>query len=376
MESNLQHRFKVVLLSPANNVHTVRWANALSSSGIDVHVISQHPTIDRYHDGVVIHTLCFRGSLGYFSMVPMVRTLLKNIKPDLVNAHYASGYATTARLVGFHPWLLSVWGSDVFEFPYRSFLHLWFLKQNLVAADSIASTSNCMAVQVKRLLGTDRDIHITPFGVDVDFNAVASDLRIERNDNLIVIGTVKSLAETYGIDILIKAFAHLYHNLTLEQSQIAASLRLRLVGSGPQLSYLKQLTSELSIEHLVTFVGRVSYTDVPKELANIDIFVALSRSESFGVAVIEASAAGLPVVVSDVGGLPEVVRNGITGYIVPSCDIEAAARALKELVTNPSLRKKFGLSGFKFVSDNYRMQDCVSKMIDVYQNTYSEYHSV
>jgi hypothetical protein len=73
---------------------------------------------------------------------------------DLLNVHYASGYGTTAALSGFRPWMLSVWGSDVYDFPYESRLKGWWLRRNLRQADLIGSTSEAMAQQVKALVPT------------------------------------------------------------------------------------------------------------------------------------------------------------------------------------------------------------------------------
>jgi glycosyltransferase involved in cell wall biosynthesis len=100
----------------------------------------------------------------------------------------------------------------------------------------------------------------------------------------------------------------------------------------------------------------------------MDIFVAASRrdSESFGVAVLEASATGLPVVVSDVGGLPEVVQDKITGLIVPSENPLALARALYSLICDKKLRRNLGQAGIKRVEKKYRWQKSVEQMSNIY----------
>jgi hypothetical protein len=91
---------------------------------------------------------------GYFRNVPVLRRLLVTERADLLNVHYASGYGTTAALSGFRPWMLSVWGSDVYDFPYESRLKGWWLRRNLRQADLIGSTSEAMAQQVKALVPT------------------------------------------------------------------------------------------------------------------------------------------------------------------------------------------------------------------------------
>jgi len=378
MKSNfpIKRNIKVVLLSGASSIHTIRWANGLSDAGLVVHVISQHPPLEAFNDSVTLHLLPSRGALGYFTMVPSVKKLISKLKPDIVNAHYASGYATTARLVNYSPWLLSVWGSDIYDFPERSFIHKWLVKKNLIAADAVASTSIDMAKQIRSFTPELIDIAITPFGVDTDYYQSLTPALSERNNNQsIVIGTVKSLAPKYGIDILLQAFALLLKNLSISQPEIEKKLSLRLVGAGPQESELKALAQELAISKRVTFVGRVDSLDVPKELEKLDIYVALSRQESFGVAIIEAGAAGRPVVVSDVGGLPEVVINEKTGLVVPNDNPEAAADAITKLVLNRDLRIKMGNSGRAHVQNTYDWNACVYNMINLYCDMIDNIHS-
>jgi len=361
---------KIALLSGASSTHTLRWANGLQASGHQVHVISQHKEIEEFSAGVEVHSFPFRGSLGYFTMVPGVKKLLRLLKPDIVNAHYASGYATTARLVQHRPWLLSVWGSDVYDFPYKSPAHRWLVHTNILAADAVASTSHCMAEQTRTIAPKVGPIAITPFGVDT---AAYQGLKpiAQAQSGRWVIGTVKTMAHKYGIDTLIRAFDLLLRKLALSNASLAAQLHLRLVGDGPQMAELKQLAQHLGIAAQVEFLGRAPHAQVPEILAGIDIFVALSRldSESFGVAVIEAGAAGRPVVVSDAGGLPEVTVHGVTGVVVPRDDPQAAADAIENLLLRTDLRISMGNAAQQHVAQHYSWSACIDTMLNTYQQT-------
>lgn len=357
---------KVALISSASSIHTVRWANGLSEAGHEVHVISQHSVCERFNAEVKLHLFPSRGNAGYFTMVPGVKKLLSTLTPDIVNAHYASGYATTARLVGWHPWLLSVWGSDVYSFPYKSPIHMWLVKKNIMSADMVASTSRCMAEQVRRLTPSIEDIQITPFGVDM---AAYSSINAgeARAKTSITVGTVKTMASTYGIDILIRAFSLVLAQLGKDEPALAEGIKLRLVGGGPDMEKYQAYAQRLGLQDKVEFVGRVPHHMVPVELAKLDVYVALSRAESFGVAVIEAGAAGCPVVVSDVGGLPEVTLHNKTGLVVPPENPQLAAEAMRLLILDSQMRSEFGLAAKKHVSENYSWQACVQTMVDVYR---------
>lgn len=359
---------KIVLLAGLNSIHTVRWANGLSNAGHEVHVISQHSSIDKFSSGVRIYQQPYRGVMGYFSMVPAVRRIINSIKPDIVNAHYGSGYGTTARLVDFKPWILSIWGSDVYVFPHKSILHKWLVKSNLQAASQVASTSHCMADESRKLSPLLTHIDITPFGVDLDAYVAIKPEPAEQKSKLII-GTVKTMKSTYGIDILIYAFALLRKSLKSKLESTSPDIELRLVGGGEQTLELRALALRLGVADKVKFVGQVPHIKVPQELSKLDIYVALSRQESFGVAIIEAGAAGRPVVVSDVGGLPEVTIDGITGFVVPRENPFAAAAAMERLVLDAELRNQMGKAAQAHVAQNYSWDACVETMVNVYKNT-------
>ncbi|MDH0967794.1 glycosyltransferase [Acinetobacter johnsonii] len=359
---------KVVLLSPSTSIHTIQWAKYLIQQGVDIHVVSQHAISEDWPKDIPVTLLPYRGFLGYFLNIFALKKILIEIQPDLLNAHYATGYGTTARLANFHPYVLSVWGSDVFEFPYRSPFHKKLLQQNINCADVIASTSLSMAKQTQQFVDAHKKIEITPFGVDLDkFNPSCFDKN--TNAQTICIGTVKTLKHVYGIDILLKALSIVFSDIKNEFPEVSNQLNFRIVGGGTDMDELKKLAVELGIDHLTHFTGSVSHEDVPSELNRLDIYVALSRQESFGVAVVEAQAMGIPVVVSNVGGLPEVLQNGKTGFIVDSENPQKAANAIKKLILDTELRQTMSIEARQFVNANFSWQTCAKKMSDIYQNT-------
>ena len=113
---------KIAYLSGYSVIHTVRWANEMSARGHEVHLLSLHEGEEALHHNVQLHILPYKTKLGYYLNKSYLRRKLNELKPDLLNTHFASGYGTLARLTGYRPNLLSVWGNDVYEFPYQSFL--------------------------------------------------------------------------------------------------------------------------------------------------------------------------------------------------------------------------------------------------------------
>jgi glycosyltransferase involved in cell wall biosynthesis len=357
---------KIAFLAGHSSIHTVKWVNEMSLRGHEVHLITMHPGTEELHQNIQVYKLPFAPPHGYYLNAWHLKRLLQQINPDILNTHYASGYGTLARLSGFHPNLLSVWGSDVFDFPYESMMKKKIIQRNLSAADRIASTSNIMKKQTVTIYKPEKEIAITPFGVNCE---KFRPMEYNRDKNKIRIGTVKKMASKYGIATLIEAFAIAKH-------KYQGDIELILVGGGPEEEDLKLLAQKLDVGSYVDFVGLIPHHTVPEYLNSFDIYVALSDSESFGVAIIEASACGIPVVVSDAGGLPEVVADEQTGFIVPRNNPEEAADRILQLLNDSSLRKKMGNAGRKFVLDNYEWKENADRMKRLYEIIVEEHRKI
>lgn len=359
---------KVILLTAANDIHSARLANGLVSRGLEVHLVSVHIPFHQLNNKVKVHKLPVKAPFGYILSAPTLRKLLKKIKPDILNAHYATGYGLLARLSKFKPLLLSVWGTDVYDFPNKSFLHKKILKDNLKNATAIASTSNIMAFETDKTF-KHQNVFITPFGIDETKFKKINIINNEHNKEILTIGTVKKLEKKYGIDILIRAFKIAHSTIYSSSEELANNLRLIIVGQGTQLKNLQKLTKELNINHLVNFKGFIDHEKVPYILNEMDIYAALSISESFGVAIIEANACGLPVVVSDADGLKEVTIDGKTAIVVPKQNVQKAAEALITLILDESLRKRLGKNGRNHVVSKYSWDKSLDIMVKAYEKT-------
>ena len=131
---------KILFLSAANSIHTVKWINALASRGHEVYLVynkGHEPKMDQINKNIHQHQLKYKGGVGYYLNAKELRKLKKEISPDIINVHYASGYGTLARKSKLCPILLSVWGSDVYDFPNKSFVNKSILKKNVLHAKKI-----------------------------------------------------------------------------------------------------------------------------------------------------------------------------------------------------------------------------------------------
>lgn len=355
---------KILFLSAANSSHTVKWVNALAERGYEIHLVyneGHNPDCDKINGKIKLHPLKHSGAKGYYLNAAELKKIEKSVQPDVINVHYASGYGTLARKSKIGPYLLSVWGSDVYEFPYKSFVNKIILKKNILNAQMLASTSHCMAQQLRKVLNLDDvEINITPFGIDL--NHFECDEEYGEESEQIVLGTVKLLKPVYRIGDFVKAVAILKKQYGYDK------LKAYIYGDGEQKKQLEELIEQHSLNDTVFLKGKIPNTQVPKALQKFDIFCAMSEKESFGVAVVEAMAMKVPVVVSDAEGFKEVVADGETGFIFPKGDVEEMAEKLHKLIEDKKLRKSMGIAGRKRVEELYDW----NKNVDIMEQLYKQ----
>lgn len=350
---------RILIIAEANSIHTQRWVKSLSKKGFEILLFSlNHLKSSADFSNIKVHTN-YRSKNKLLNIALSVKDLkvcIANYKPHILHAHYASSYGLLGALVNYHPFLLSIWGSDIYEFPKRSILHKLIIKYVLHKADRLLSTSNIMAVEISKY--TSKKIDITPFGVDTNVFK-----KIPNITNKIIIGNVKTLSYNYGIDILISAFAKLYH------SDKSYDLSLYIIGEGPNKLDFINLTKELKIESSVNFVGKIPNNKLPYYYSMFNVAVFPSLEESFGVAAVEAMACECPVVVSDADGFKEVVQDKISGIIVPRGDVHATYLAIKSLIDNTQYAYELGVNARNRVTKLYDWNDNVDLMSMIYYNT-------
>ena len=355
---------RILFIGPASVNHTVKWVNAMVGRGHEVYLLSlnQHyEGINTIDNKVKVYYLNISGIKGYYLNFIDAKRFIKKIKPDIINTHYASGYGTLSRLVNSKPVLLSVWGSDIYEFPNENILKKIILKKNLKCSFRIASTSFAMAEETRKYV--NKKIYVTPFGVNLDLFKPS-----DKNKNEIKIGIVKALKLKYGIRYLIEAVYILRERLRKEgEFKIINKIRCDIYGEGEERFQLMELTKSLNLDNIIKFRGYIENTKVPDILNSFDIFCVPSISESFGVAAVEAMACEVPVIVSNADGFREVVEDKVTGYIVPRKNSEALAERLYELIFSKWKRSELGKNGRKKVMELYDWNKNVAYMEKIYE---------
>ncbi len=151
---------------------------------------------------------------------------------------------------------------------------------------------------------------------------------IQKDD--IVVGTIGSLNMAKDHGTLIRAFARMTGKWK--------NLKLVIIGKGPLKLPLEKLVQKLGLKDRVIFTGAVD--NICPALKSFTVFVLPSRSEAFGLSLLEAMQVGLPIVAAKVGGIPEIIKHGYNGLLVPTGDPKTLASTLMKLLNDKALQRK------------------------------------
>jgi glycosyltransferase involved in cell wall biosynthesis len=359
-EEQMPTKLRILFVGDVNSIHLRKWVESASEQyTVGVFSLdnlkldwsfSDKNSIQFYIPKEINTNTRFK--LKYLGHLKRLNQAVSDFAPDVMHAHYASSYGLLSSLTGFKKLMVSVWGSDVYEFPNRSFFHALILRRVLRSAEKVFSTSEDMKLEASKYCS--KPIYTIPFGVDMTLFAPTR----KNDDQIFVVGTVKSLEAVYGIDRLLKVFALF--------NQIHPLSKCVIYGKGSREVELKNLADSLGLNGKVEFKGEVANKEVPDALNEIDVFCVLSRAESFGVSAVEASSCQLPVIASNVGGLHEVVKDGVTGFLVDAENTSEVLEKLENLYLKKNLRIKMGEEGRRLVAEKFDWKMNSKQLFDHY----------
>ncbi|MFH1783743.1 MAG: glycosyltransferase family 4 protein [bacterium] len=330
-----------------------------------------------------------RHKLDYFFVVDLVRqiSLLKDIRAfwkiyrfikekkfDIVHTH-----SSKAGIIG--RWAAKLAGVRIIvHAPHGHIFYGYFgyFKNNLFI--SLERLTGLITSRIITLTQIGKEDHIKykiakadkfiPLysGIEVEkfsgFRANTNEEKKKRNipQGAPVIGTVTRLDPVKGNQYLISSLS--------EVVKFFPALKVIIVGGGSEKEKLKRYAIELGLSGNVVFIGLCD--DIRPVVSTFDVFVLSSVNEGMGRCLLEAQALGIPVVATNVGGIPEVVRDGLTGILVPARDPKAMAEAIIKLLKDKSLREKMSEAARKWVGYRFNIESMVEKISDLYQELIRE----
>lgn len=256
----------------------------------------------------------------------LVKTYKKAVKlygkPDVIHAHFYSiaAIASVLRKKYDLPFVITEHSSKLNKNILEiSGLDVKLAKKAYQNADKIIAVSSALAKNLKDNFDVAADvIHNI-----VDVSKFQYTKRGQKQDFTFI--SVGNLIKLKRFDLLIAAFAEAFKEDN--------SVKLKIVGAGPEKDDLQNLVSQCNMSDRIMFLNEVGRDGLMHIYPESDAFVLASQSETFGVVYIEAMATGLPVIATDCGGPSDFV-NERNGYLIPINDKKALVEALKKMRDN------------------------------------------
>lgn len=226
-------------------------------------------------------------------------------------------------------------------------------------SDVVTSVSESLKQDTLRLFDIKGEIDVIPNFIDATkyhhgFTDCQRTMMATENEKIVT--HISNFREVKRIPDVVRIFNEI-------QKQVPA--KLMMVGEGPEKAPAEALCAELGISDKVIFLGNSN--EIDKILCFSDLFLLPSKTESFGLAALEAMISSVPVISSNTGGIPEVNKHGVSGYLSNVGDIDDMAKnAVKILKDDATLEQ------FKIAAQKQAMEFDIHKIVPVYEYIYNK----
>ncbi len=295
-------------------------------------------------------------------MARQLRHHVAAVAPDIVHALWLWDNALYAHAAGFHPYVVTPWGSDIWKIDYFRKGKSRRLRQALDSADAVTAGVQALLDGCQQWGARTSRCHlIAAPGIDIaHFEKPTADL-LPALHELQKKGTIifcpRSMAPLYHLDKVVQAFGQLLKtrpqcHLLLLDAHAAPGYRDEVL----------RLISQLALGAHVTILDRVPYEQMPHLYALSAVVVSLAECDAIPQSGYEALAAGRPLIVSDLPQYDGVLDHEQTVLRVPWHDPAAVARALLRVLEDSALRQRLATNGRNLARDRGDMRREMGKL--------------
>jgi glycosyltransferase involved in cell wall biosynthesis len=370
---------KICYLADAGSIHTQRWVKHFADKGHHVDLISYRPFGDNNISGVNLRLITFvklpmRIFSSWVSFVLTsirVRKLIKELKPDILHAHYIIDYGLLGALSGFHPLIFTAWGSDVMVAPKKSKLIRLAVKFALTKADVVLTTSQYLKGYLWSQFNLPNSkITALPWGVDLKvfgkgYDAEARRLRASLgiNDSSFAILSPRHLKEHYGIENMVQTMPYVlakYTRVTLILLKGAAEDKRFEIKVG-------KLIEQLEMGRNVKLIRRHLSAHEMAVLYNVcDALISIPRSDQFASSIQEGMACGTIPIVGNLEVYKQYLTDGENALFVDPNNPKDIADKVIYCIEHPELKQRFYAINRKIIEENEDWAKNAAKLEELY----------
>lgn len=229
-------------------------------------------------------------------------------------------------------------------------------------SDVVTAVSNNLKETTNQLFKIDKAIQVVYNFIDIKKYDRAQDEECKRGalakSNERILTHISNFRPVKRVEDVVRVFYEV-------QKEIPS--KLLLIGEGPDRVLAEKLTKKLSIKNKVFFLG--NSTEIDKILCYTDVFLLPSKTESFGLAALEAMAAKTPVISTNTGGLPEVNIHGETGFLSNLGDVKDMAMNAISILKDDVVLEQFKQRA-KEHTKKFSLQNILPVYEDIYKSCY------
>jgi L-malate glycosyltransferase len=311
---------RILYFTDNSSDHNLRFLEKFISHGIEVVFLdaTQDATTARPLP-VGVRSVRFQHSVPpdadpsqYEGIVAELKSLLRDLRPDVVHAGPVQTCGYAAALSGFHPLLVMPWGSDLIAYADRNPEWRRATEIALRAADGFFPDCDAVRAAGERFVTFPNERIVQfPWGIRAgSFSphgpAVSRESLGFNSDSFTFIST-RSWDPVYDIPVLVQAF----HGAWKQNSR----LRLLLLGNGSEAGQIRSFIAEHGLSDAVATPGLVPAAEMPRWFRAADAYVSCTRSDGTSISLLQAMATGLPVVVTDIASNREWVTENENGWL-------------------------------------------------------------
>jgi L-malate glycosyltransferase len=342
--------------------HLADLARGLSERGHDVFVALRpsSPLRDRLElvQPHKVFTLPLLGALDLASAMRLARLAREN-GIEIIHAHVARDYLLAALTARLAPRTRLVITRHVL-FPLGR-IHRRALTN--VARVIAVSEAVARSLRAQKIFPADKIRVVTNA---VDLRRFDEARAREQPHRPLRVGIVGELSEVKGQEDFVRAAAIIAARFGEDESVEFVIVGEDTSRAGENRARIEKLIVELGLTKQVRLLGRRD--DVADVLASLDVLASASRTEAFGMAMVEAMACGVPVVATATEGAREIVADGLTGLVVPIGDAQALAVATVSLLEDGPRRLELGGRG----RESARARFSLERMVEATERVYTE----
>ena len=324
----------------------------------------------RLAESITLHVLNKRRGIDPLLPLRLIRCI-RAINPDVINSHLwvANSWTRLSLLPNSIPIVATEHSRDA----WKPWFYRWIDKHLSRRTFKLVAVSEDTAEFYRNTIAVDDDlITVIHNGVDTQLYSAGQGASLREKwlslpddkaaDSSVLIGTVGRLVPAKNHLRLLDCMTILTRDETLAHIDI----HLKIVGEGPERGRIQHYIEQRQLTDCVTLAG--ARHDIPDVLSAFDLFVLSSDREGHPLTALEAQAAGTPVVLTDAGGSAETIaKDGSqSGGVLVQQDAHALAKAIREMLLDPGLRRRRAGFARQFALSHFDKQQMIDRYASVF----------